>query len=64
MRLILIALGRTLLDVSILEPDEPPANEEPEQLPGAAGCADLTIFGGPTPFGFRPTPDPWPPSWE
>lgn len=63
MRLILIALGRTLVDVSILEPDEGDVDDEPEPST-AAGCADLTIFAGPAPFGFRPTPDPWPPSWE
>lgn len=26
--------------------------------------ADTAIDSGPQPFGFRPTPDPWPPSWE
>lgn len=62
MRLILIALGRTLVDVSILEPEAETA-QDPEAAT-AAGCADLSIFGGPVPFGFRPTPDPWPPSWE
>lgn len=62
MRLILIALGRTLLDVSVLEPEEEPA-EEPETVATALGSG-VELFTGPTPFGFRPTPDPWPPSWE
>lgn len=62
MRLILIALGRVFLDVSVLEPEEPIGDDDDQAA--AAGCADLSIFSGPTPFGFRPTPDPWPPSWE
>ena len=56
MRLVLAALGRVLLDLRILEDDD----EEPE--PGAG--ATVQLCEDDPPFGFRPTPDPWPPSWE
>jgi hypothetical protein len=55
-RLTFTALGRTWLDLAILDDD--PADDGA----GAAGAAEL--FTGTPPFGFRPTPDPWPPSWE
>ena len=58
MRLTFTALGRTWLDVRILEDDDEPADDGT----GATGAAEL--FTGVAPFGFRPTMEPWPPSWE
>lgn len=56
MRLTFTALGRTWLDLAILD-DDP----EPD---GAGAAATAELFTGTPPFGFRPTQEPWPPSWE
>ncbi len=58
MRLTFTALGRTWLDVRVLEDDDDPDLDGT----GATGAAEL--FTGTPPFGFRPTMEPWPPSWE
>jgi hypothetical protein len=54
-RLTLSLLGRTVVDLCILEPDDD------DDWGGSASTERDT---GPQPFGFRPSPDPWPPSWE
>ena len=59
MRLTFTALGRVWLDVLILE--TPEDDTEPD---GTGATATAELFTGPQPFGFRPSPDPWPPSWE
>jgi hypothetical protein len=59
-RLVLTALGLTILDLTILERDA----ESESAHESWALAADAERFTGDPPFGFRPTPDPWPPSWE
>lgn len=58
MRLTLTIGSLVLVDLAVLEPA---ADEEPA---AGATVSGVELFTGPTPFGFRPTPDPWPPSWE
>lgn len=60
MRITLIVGGIVVVDLSLLERE--PA-DEPDNV-GMGALSGVELFTGPTPFGFRPTPDPWPPSWE
>jgi hypothetical protein len=57
MRLTFTALGRTWLDLAILDDD-------PGEPDGTGAAATVELFTGTPPFGFRPTQEPWPPSWE
>lgn len=60
MRLVLSIGELVLLDVRLLEPAEVEEAAEPAGLVESTA----TIDSGPIPYGFRPAPDPWPPSWQ
>ncbi len=62
MRLRLEVDGLVLFEVRLLERDD----DDTDDADGPAGSLGSTVEldGKPAPFGFRPTPDPWPPSWE
>lgn len=57
MRLTLTVGSIVVLDLAVLEPTE-------EAAVDSVTGATLERATEPAPFGFRPTPDPWPPSWE
>ena len=56
-RVRLVILGRVIAELVTDEPEPDPDDTQP--LDSAA-----VLYDGPEPFGFRPSPDPWPPSWE
>jgi len=58
-----LTVGETVLvDICILEPAAPV--EDAAATESWPLHADTATDSSPQPFGFRPTPDPWPPSWE
>jgi len=63
-RILVSAFGRVLVDLYLLEPEEQPAADD-EAPPEAESLATVVeLFAADPPFGFRPGPWPWPPSWE
>ena len=65
MRILVTAFGRCLIDVYLFEPEDAAADDEAEPPDRDVVLSALVeLFTDDPPFGFRPGPEPWPPSWE
>ena len=64
MRILVTAFGRILVDLYLLEPEEQPADDDEPPDRYVTLAALVEICTDDPPFGFRPGPWPWPPSWE